>query len=162
MNVTALIDVVFLLIVFFMLVNNIVSEENTPLVPPRLDDAKTVALEDENRIIVNVVPQPFDIARRRPGVDPLNHPGEAAHVRVGINPKRYDLDALDEVTTLLANAHANNPELQVVLRADAAIYFEDIRKVMSAIHAAEIQRVSLTAFLNDDEMTLNDAGGVLP
>ena len=67
MNITPLIDVVFLLIIFFMLVSRIVADENVPMVVPALDDPKTYEPGQIEKIVVNVVPAAGDRRGRNPG-----------------------------------------------------------------------------------------------
>ena len=49
MNITPLIDVVFLLIIFFMLVTNIIAEEAVEMIVPQLDDPVTRELGNVDR-----------------------------------------------------------------------------------------------------------------
>ena len=53
MNMTPLIDVVFQLILFFMLVNNIVAEESIQMIVPLLEDPETQQLGDVHRIVIS-------------------------------------------------------------------------------------------------------------
>jgi biopolymer transport protein ExbD len=52
---TPLIDIVFLLIVFFMLVAQISKYRNDPIVLPMVDGAPRVTAENPNRIIIDVL-----------------------------------------------------------------------------------------------------------
>ena len=57
LNITPLIDVVFLLIVFFMLVMPIVRDENPELQLPDLDRPNVYPPEGERKVTVNIVPE---------------------------------------------------------------------------------------------------------
>ncbi len=56
MNMTPLIDVVFQIIIFFMLINNIITEQTVQMFVPELDDPKTRRTEDMKKIVINVAP----------------------------------------------------------------------------------------------------------
>ena len=55
-NLTPMIDVVFLLIVFFVLVSQIVEVENADLDLPRPQDPASVGPGEQARIVINVLP----------------------------------------------------------------------------------------------------------
>ena len=144
MNMTPMIDVVFQLIIFFMLVNNIISEEAVLMIVPDLEDPKTHELGRENRIVVNVAPESYDPSRK---TGDLNISGAAAIVRVGI--KDY-IDDIEGVTEALKSAKASNENIEVLLRADAGLYYEEIQPVMQAITSASIIKIHLVAYLPED------------
>jgi biopolymer transport protein ExbD len=145
MNITPLIDVVFLLIIFFMLVNNIVTAESVQMRLPELEDPQTRELGEVDRIVVNIVPAEYDRDER--AANPLSHQGTPAGYQVGI--VRYGLDGLPQITEQLRAAKAENPEVQVLLRADSAIYYQAVQPVIAAITAAEIGRINLVAYQED-------------
>ena len=144
MNMTPMIDVTFQLIIFFMLVNNIIAEENVPMIVPDLDEPKTRELGEVERVTVNVAPMPFDMRSRRQG-NPLDHDGEATRVKIGL--AYYPLDDLDGIRAALAAARQANPEVEIVLRADSAIYYRQVQPIMDAIAAAEISKVNVVALM---------------
>lgn len=146
MNMTPMIDVVFQLIIFFMLVNTIASEEILPIVLPKLDDPQTRKLGEVERVIINLGTSSFE--KREPGVEGLSTSGELTRVKVGmrlLDPKDTNL-----ITDLLVQARTQNPNVQVLLRADSALYFEEVQPVMRAITAAQIKKVNMVAYMEDD------------
>lgn len=143
MNITPLIDVVFLLIIFFMLVNKIVSDETVQMVVPELTDAKTYDLGELDKISVSVAPVEGDR-----GSNPLNWNGEPQYVQVG--SQRFELGDLPGITAVLADARAKNEKVEVNLRADAALYFEAVQPVMTAITEAKIGKINLVAYLPEE------------
>ena len=152
MNITPLIDVVFLLIIFFMLVTNIIAVESVEMVVPKLDDPQTRELGETSRITVNVVPLAYTADRLRGDV--LDFPGEALEVQIGL--QTFDVDDLTGLTEALSEAVAAGPKdddhastLEVVLRADAALYYDAVQPVMQAITAAGIRKVNMVAYLPD-------------
>ena len=158
MNMTSLIDVTFLLIIFFMLVNNIITEENVEMIVPELEDSKARELGEVHRLVVNVAPQPFDPKTARD--NPLMRDGTAAMVQLGMD--QYPMADLASMTADLTSAAEASPKdgkgrptLEVVLRADSALYYNEVQAVMSAITAANIAKVNLVAFT--PEKTKRDA-----
>jgi biopolymer transport protein ExbD len=146
MNITPLIDVVFLLIIFFMLVNNIVSEETVDMILPELVDPQTREVGEIERVVINIAPQPFTHDGRQEA--PLMHLGEPAYVKVGVgSDSRFDPGDLAGITASLTELAADNPDLQVLLRSDGAIYYESVQPIMNAVTAAGIRRVNLVAYM---------------
>ncbi|GAB4190461.1 MAG: protein TolR [Phycisphaeraceae bacterium] len=143
MNITPLIDVVFLLIIFFMLVNNIITEQSVPMIVPQLEEPQTRELDEQGRLIVNIAPAEYAYNERLD--DPLNFDGEASFIRVGL--QTYKASDLDSVTAALVEAKSENPNLEVVLRSDGALYYGVVQPVMGAITRAGIDKVHLTAFM---------------
>ena len=146
MNMTPMIDIVFQLIVFFMLVNNIISDENAVMIVPELENPITHELGRENRITVNLVPQSYDLGRQ---INDLNIPGEAKEVMVGLEV--YSLEDMQGVTESLKEAKAQNEDIEVLLRADSGLYYDEVQPVMQAITSAKIVKVHLVAYLPEDE-----------
>ncbi|MEM7625195.1 MAG: biopolymer transporter ExbD [Planctomycetota bacterium] len=149
MNITPLIDVVFLLIIFFMLVNNIVSEETVDMILPELDDPRTREVGEIERVVVNVAPEPFT----RTGRDefPLSHAGRPGYVKVGTGTNsRFDADDLKGITEKLKSAKADNPKVEVLMRVDGAIYYDKVQPIMAAVTAAGIETVNLVAYMPEE------------
>lgn len=146
MNMTPMIDVTFQLIIFFMLVNNIIGEEAVEMIVPKLDDPKTYEMGEKDRVTVNVAPQSYDAARK---VGDLNIPGEAASVKVGL--MNYGLDEMEAVTEALRQAKAQNEKVEVLLRADSGLYYDEVQPVMQAITSAGIVKVNIVAYMPEDE-----------
>ena len=145
MNMTPMIDVVFQLIIFFMLVNNIISEEAVQMIVPELENPKTRELGEEDRITVNIAPQSYDPDRP---IGDLNIPGEPSLVKVGL--EQYSLDDIEGVTETLKAVKAANENVEVLLRADSGLFYDEVQPVMQAITSAGIVKVNLVAYLPED------------
>lgn len=167
MNITPLIDVTFLLIIFFMLVNNIVGEEMVEMVVPELTDPMAQPLgETQRRVVVNVAPMPGSSLSAREA-NPLLYSGEAFQVKVGT--REFALNDMAGVTATLRDSVARNPGVEVLLRADAALFYEQVQPVLIAITRAGIKQVNVAAALEDqppgggeataDGAATQDAGG---
>jgi biopolymer transport protein ExbD len=147
-NMTPMIDVVFQLIIFFMLVNNIVSEESISMIVPKLYEPKVIELGEVNRIIINIVPPENPDSRFKGEGDPIKVRGDATQVKMGL--RLYAYEELDDVSKQLEEARIKNPEIQVLLRADAATYYQNVQPVLAAITKAGIKVVNLVAYLPDE------------
>lgn len=150
MNMTPLIDVTFLLIIFFMIISNVISEETVQMVVPELVEPRVRQFEEMRTIVVNIAPRPYGGDDRTP--DHLNWSGEADYVKV--DSRKISLDRLDVVTELLSAAvkespkdAEGNPQLEVLLRADSALHYTQVQPILGAITAAGIGKVHLVAYL---------------
>lgn len=148
MNITPLIDVVFLLIIFFMLVSNIIAEESIEMIVPDLEEPQTYELEAETLTVS--VPLKESWVREDRDEAPLAMPGEAGVVRLGALRDFPSVHQLDGLTDLLKEAKAENPEVGVILRADSAVYYGDVQKVYKAIAEAGIGTVHMVALLEGE------------
>ncbi len=148
MNITPLIDVVFLLIIFFMLVSNIIAEENVEMIVPRLDEPETIELEAEDKLVVSVaLDAPWVPEIRREA--PLDIDGRAGFVQLGSQLVYDNLNDLTGLTDQLRQAKAANENVVVLLRADGAVYYGDMQKVYGAVSNAGIQTIHLVAFTEE-------------
>ncbi|MEM0913483.1 MAG: biopolymer transporter ExbD [Planctomycetota bacterium] len=149
MNITPLIDVVFLLIVFFMLVNKIVSDETVPMMVPLLNDPMTRELGEVERVVVNMPSRSGN--RVEPGESPSARDPNAGFVQVGTT-QRFDPGDLAGITAAVAAARESAEQrgaanVEVVLRADTALFYEVVRPILDAITDAGVETVHLTALL---------------
>jgi len=141
MNITPLIDVVFLLIVFFMLVSRIASQQREPMIVPELEDPQVRDVQREDRLVINVSPGPFDRSTRE---GPAQGEGQPAFVKVGL--QRFEMHELAKVTQAVREARQGGDESAVLLRADAELYYEAVQPVMEAITEAGVERVHVVAY----------------
>ncbi|MCC6580462.1 MAG: biopolymer transporter ExbD [Phycisphaeraceae bacterium] len=148
MNMTPLIDVTFQLIIFFMLVNNIIAEENVSMIVPSLENPRTRELGEVERVTINMSPQEFN-NRERTSRDPLSFPGEVVFVKIGMT--QFQTNDLEAITAALKDAKAHNPNVEVLLRGDAALYYKSVEPIMAAVNAAGISTVNLVAAMPGQE-----------
>ncbi len=134
-NLTPLIDVTFLLIVFFVLVSQIVELENVDLDLPAPTDPVSELAGDEQRAVVNIVPKPD---------------GDILEYRLGGRSYAADRDGLQAMTARLTSMYRNNPGLSVNLRADASTHYRWVEPVMQAVSNAALlsERESAVARVN--------------
>jgi len=152
MNLTPLIDVVFQLIIFFMLVNQIVAEQLVEMIVPAPSEPRTRQIsENDDVIMVNIAPQPYN-NETRSLEQPLEHDGTAAYINV--DGKEFAIGELQAVTELMAGIKSNRAEVQVVLRADMALFYEEVQPIMEAVKAAGIETVNLAAYTEEADFDL--------
>ena len=148
-NVTPLIDVTFLLIIFFMVISNFITQESVNMIVPELDEPKVRRFEQMNRVVVNIAPLEYE-KRERAG-DHLAWSGQPQYVKIG--NADYGMGDMDQVIAELTRAAASTTDAQgksqmeVVLRADSALYYSSVQPVMQAITAAGIGKVHLVSYL---------------
>ncbi len=122
-NLTPMIDVVFLLIVFFVLVSQIVDLENVEMKLPSLIDPASEVAGEEQRVVVNV----------EPGVD-----GDVKNYKLGGQFYTADINGIKSMTAHLADLYKANPSLSVNLRADAGTHYKWVEPVMQAVANAAL------------------------
>jgi biopolymer transport protein ExbD len=117
-NLTPMIDVTFLLIVFFVLVSQIVEVENVQMDLPRPADPATVKQGEEQRTVINLVPAPG---------------GRIRGYRLGTRTFPAGAAGVEALTAHLSSLYASNPQLAINLRADRGTRYELVAPVMQAI-----------------------------
>jgi biopolymer transport protein ExbD len=125
LNLTPMIDVLFLLIMFFMVASNFSDlERNIEVQVPRVADAGDAVSPPQPRV-VNVFAD-----------------------------GRIDLDGqsvtLAELTTRLAVAHSATSDPSVVVRGDAACPFQHVASALGACRAAKISDLGITVRTAED------------
>lgn len=122
LNLTSMIDVAFLLVIFFMLGTRFTTNESkVGLKVPQVKDVKSLAAVSEKRAI-NV-----------------HHDG------------RLSLDqeflTLDELTARLMAERARNPRLSVIVRGDAEGEFQNVAGVLAACRQAGVVDLGISVRL---------------
>ena len=123
-NLTPMIDVTFLLIVFFVLVSQIVEVESVKLNLPAPADPATELPADEQRVVINIVPD-------QPAVT-----GRAIEYRVGSRRFLATDDGVEALADHVMKLYAGNPALRINLRADRDTQYEWVEPVLQAISLA--------------------------
>lgn len=120
-NLTPMIDVIFLLIVFFVLVSRIIDVENVEMSLPQPEHAVTTPVGREHRVVINVLK--------------ASH-GEIAGYRVGAREYAPTPESVQRMVDQLVALYRENPRINVNLRADRATHFEWVEPAMQAITLA--------------------------
>ncbi len=131
-NMAPMIDVVFLLIIFFMLVSTFASAENIPMEIPNPERSLAENVKIVDRVVIN--------CRTTQTGDKEDESAKAVY---SIGPNRPE--SLESISKRLAAAHRANPKLKVIIRADKRLRYEYVRAVMSVVAENEIEDMSLVA-----------------
>jgi len=161
LNMTSMLDIVFQLIIFFILVTNFAAADLPPLEPPDPLESKARKIEEKPRI-VNIVP----VMERRPdpqtGVPRDVSTGRASHVvafdksfvipgytpKLPTGEKTFPLDHLIELLSTEREQREENGEpMTVDLRVDKSLPYDQVAPIMRAITGAKITRVNLVALV---------------
>jgi len=129
LNLTSMLDIVFQLIVFFLLITNFAAAELPDLDPPEPDE---FVIEDDPqrmRLVVNVMP---DLV------------GDRVHI-VRAGTRDFALPDAPALTAHLRERRAEHPYIDVDLRAHRDIHYVDMHPVMRAIAKAGIDSVNVVA-----------------
>jgi len=136
MNMTPMIDVVFLLIIFFMLVSTFASAEQVRMSLPEPDKSQDESVKIVDRVLIN--------GRIGP-VSPIS--GERT-VLYSVGPNRPQ--GLDRIAGWLRNAKRGNPQVKVIIRADKRLRYEQVREVMEVVAETGIEQMSLVAHVSTE------------
>ncbi|MHB1156919.1 MAG: ExbD/TolR family protein [Phycisphaerales bacterium] len=132
LQLTSMMDVVFQLIIFFILVNNFVSQDLPDMEPPEPKHSRAVLLENASVRVVNVLP---DAAK----------PGFADYIQYAST--KLTLQRSNVLTEMLVDEKRKIPSLEVSLRVDKSVRFDQVQPVMQAITNAGIARINLVALI---------------
>lgn len=136
LNLTSMMDVVFQLIIFFILVTNFAAADLPDLEPPAPEHSKARTLENVITRVVNVVPDKSKM-------------GFAHYVLIA--DREIPLQRIAEVTQMLTEEKQRTPSLEVSLRVDRRIRFDQVEPVMRAVTAAGIAKINLVALVTPGE-----------
>lgn len=130
-NLTSMIDVVFLLMVFFMLVAQLSNDRVVTMLLPKLSSAWSARAGDEARAIVNVVP-------------PERRAIEGGAYRLGTLVFDDSEAGIEGLTRALEAVRRREPAVRVVVRAGRAEAYDRVHPVLAAVSSAGIALVDLS------------------
>ncbi len=133
-NMTSMVDIVFLLIIFFVLVSQFISADNISVELPNPDSSLARAVELPERVVLNCQYAGADITGR-------------TKVRYLLGP--IAVDNAKELQARLVAVKKKRPDVQVILRADRRISYESVREAMQAIALARIENMNSAAEVED-------------
>lgn len=163
-NMTAMIDVVFLLIIFFMLVCQFIVQENYRLFIP--DDCKAAEVSDHldhNAVTVSVFQRPIPASSDAHSRN-IDSPCDVLYA---VRSQQYDpMDPIyrndreklfADMAASIAQQAMRKSDALVHLRADHDVAYRDVQHVLLALGRAGITRVQLAAF-QSRQYTQHDIG----
>jgi len=118
-NLTPMIDVTFLLIVFFVLVSQIVEVESVDMELPQPTDPLTEKFGEEQRAVINIVPR--------------HETGQIEGYRLGTRTYPPGPEGIEALTAQLAALLEANPALSVNLRADRDTHYQFVEPALQAV-----------------------------
>lgn len=143
-NMTSMIDVVFLLIIFFMLACQYIVQENYKLIIPD-DCAAAIVPEnlDRNAITVSVFPKAAGA-------------GGNPEVLYAVRAREYDPQQevyrqepqrlIEEMSRQIATEAKRKEDALIYLRADKDLSYGQVQKALLALSQAQIRKVQLAAY----------------
>ncbi len=134
-NLTPLIDVVFLLITFFMVVAQIQRTRLEVLELPRLSAAESSKASPDESVVINVLP--------------LGPDGEARGYRFGSRTFAETPAGLAQLVKSLQEEGANLTESRVLVRAARNEMYERVHPLLTTIAQAGITRVHVVTVDED-------------
>jgi biopolymer transport protein ExbD len=132
---TPLIDVIFLLTIFFMLVSKFTSAEQVAMLLPEPEHSRAKVPQISDRIVVNC------------RVGESTEGGDAVLYSVGPNPP----ETIGAVSERLAAMKGESPDMKVVIRADRRIRYADVLAVMREVSRQHIEMLNVAAIAGEGE-----------
>jgi len=123
-NMTPMIDVTFLLLTFFMLASHFASAEKIDVNLPQPDNTQAVDHRFKDKVIINMI-----------YTDKQSEPV----LTLGPLPVTSRLELADR----LAEIAGQNPQTEVMLRADRRLSYGDVREVMEVIAEQKLVRLQI-------------------
>ena len=142
LQMTSMIDVVFLLIIFFMVVTEMTKMEIEELALPRAKSGLDEKQDPPQRLIINLRPDP-------------NNPNPRKRCHIIIKRREYDLKGLRDLLrkrvqlaerSRVAPDAPDTSELFVKIRADAATEWQYVFEVMAQCARVRIYRLSFAVW----------------
>lgn len=130
-NMTPMIDITFLLLTFFTLTSHFASAEKLDIPLPRPDDSRAVDRRLTDKVIINVL----YVGPHRP-----------AELHLG----PYLLPSADVLLPHLQAAARQQPQPQVILRADRRLPYGQVRELMEMVAGAGLSRLQVVAVLGSE------------
>ena len=131
-NAIPMVDVIFLLTIFFMLVTRFSSAEQVPMELPKPTDSQASVVRMPERVVINC-----RLA------DPDDPTGRSVLYSIGPNQPR----PLYVIAERLAALKRESPALKVVLRADRRLRYADVRAMMRVIAENRIEVMNVVAHI---------------
>ena len=135
-NATPLVDMIFTLSIFFMLVTRFSSAEQVPMQLPHPEHSQAETVKLPARVVINC----------RPGTPESSGAIPALY---SVGPNRPE--SLSVIGERLASLKRQSPGIQVVLRADKRLSYADVRAVMGVIAEQEIEILNVVAHVGERE-----------
>jgi len=131
-----MVDVFFMLTIFFMLVTRFSSAEQVPMELPEPTDSQAQVTKIPERVLINCRLADID--------DPLGRT-----VLYSVGPNRPE--PISVISDRLAAMKRQSAELEAVVRADRRLHYADVRAVMRVIAENGIEMLNVVAHVGEDK-----------
>ena len=128
-NATAMVDVMFMLSIFFMLITRLSEEELVRMQLPNPEQSQAKAVKLPDRIIINCLPADRD--------------NPEAGVIYKLGPNRPE--PLSTIRNRLVEIKTQQPNLKVVVRADRTLPYANVRALMRVLAGQDIEMLNVAA-----------------
>jgi len=132
-NATAMVDVIFMLTIFFMLVTRFSEAELIPMKLPAPEQSQASPEALPERVVINC-----RLNERH---------GSSGEAIFSIGPNQPE--PLDLLSDRLAGMKRALPGLKVVIRADRRLPYEAVRRAMRMVAAHGIEMLNVSAHVDD-------------
>ena len=179
-NLTPMIDVIVQLLIFFLIICRIVTEEAIKLVVPTVEDSLVFKLPEENRVVVTLYHESFrtpqgekDVNERlglrreaiAKGESPIkamiHHDGRINRAGLGVpgyGPAEYsgggggfkNAEGTTLISSLAAIRKARGEDAQVIIRADMSAIYRGVIPVIHGMVLADFKHVNLVAYMPEN------------
>jgi biopolymer transport protein ExbD len=134
-NATPLVDVIFILTIFFMLVSRFSSAELVPMELPNPHKSQAKATRARDRMVINC--RPADAANPSNGL-----------VAYSLGPNLPE--PLQTIAARLSNLKRQSPDLRVLIRADRRLPYSAVRSVMQIFAENQIEMLNVVAHVAEN------------
>ncbi len=131
-----MVDVIFMLTIFFMLVSRFSSAEQSPMQLPEPEGSRAQVARYPKRVVINC-----RLA------DPTDPSGRLILYSVGPNRP----EPLAVISDRLAVIKRESPDTKVIVRADRRLHYADVRAVMRVIARHGIEMLNVVAHVAEGE-----------
>ena len=135
-NATPMVDVFFMLAIFYMLVTRFSSAEQVPMELPRPQGSLAEVAQIPERVVINC--RLADPARSSP-----------SSALYSVGPNRPE--SLAMISERLAALKRQSPDLKVIIRADRRLDYAPVRALMRVIAHHRIDMLNVVAHVAQDE-----------
>ncbi|NOS99598.1 MAG: biopolymer transporter ExbD [Phycisphaerales bacterium] len=130
-----MIDVIFLLLLFFVMVSSFETTARIRIDVPQPEKSRAHAVDDSQQIVVNCE---------------YLHPGDSGaadvHYRIGGDQPQ----PLETIGRRLAAARSTNPQSTVVVRADHRLPLGRVRQLLRVVESSGFERIQVSAKLQSE------------
>lgn len=130
-----MVDVFFLLTIFFMLISRFASEEQIRMQLPKPNSSQAAVTHMPERVVINC--RPTDLIG--PGLPTVWY---------SIGPNQPE--PLDVIADRLIAMKRETPNVKVIVRADRRLHYEDVRAVMRVIASCDIEMLNVVAHIAEE------------